>query len=93
MRLYPALEGVSKMVAPGGVTLSGHFIPGGTNIMVKRDMKHTFMLLLSLSLPSISYVHQQCVECQSTLIILKVSILADLIQRLSSKINIESAAS
>ena len=51
MRLYPALEGVSKMVAPGGVTLSSHFIPGRTNIMVKRDMKHTFMLLLSLSLP------------------------------------------
>ena len=56
MRLYPALEGVSKMVAPGGVTLSGHFIPGGTNIMVKRGMKHTFMSLLSLSLPSAMFI-------------------------------------
>lgn len=36
LRLYPAIEGITKMVAPGGVTLSGHFIPGGTNIMVSR---------------------------------------------------------
>ena len=32
--MYPALEGISKMVASDGVTLSDHFIPGGTNTMV-----------------------------------------------------------
>ena len=43
--VYPAIEGITKMVAPGGVTLSGHFIPGGTNIMASRmQLTDTFLL-------------------------------------------------
>ena len=34
LRLYPAIEGITKKVASGGVTLCGHHIPGGARIMV-----------------------------------------------------------
>ena len=37
------------MVAPGGVTLSGHFIPGETNIMASRmQLTDTFFTIILL---------------------------------------------